>query len=136
MAQLDVCVAVVNGRESHLDLAGSVFLLLDLPLGTDQPRKNQTVRGVDIEDAAPHADGSIDASVVDSATGLRFENGLGDVNREQVVLARFDPVELLREHPEGVIKRHRDIDREPDLVGDLLLTHWTRPPHSSAPRPA
>jgi hypothetical protein len=79
--------------------------------------------------ARPAALAAVDAAVVDVAARARLEHGLGDVDAEHVVLARLDPVEVLREHAERALDRrlhdelvaHRGVLRvhghETSLVG-------------------
>ena len=60
---------------------------------------------------APLAFGAIDAAVVDATSGAWLEYRFGDVDAEHVVLARFDLIELLREHLERSLDRrvHDDL---------------------------
>jgi hypothetical protein len=54
---------------------------------------------------------AVDAAIVDVAAGVAFEDGLGDVGGEQVVLARLDAVEVLGEDLERPLERRVDGDR-------------------------
>jgi hypothetical protein len=71
VAQLDVRIALIDGRKAHLDLAGRAFVCLDLPLRVEEPGKDQAVRRLHLEDATLHADASVDAPVVGRASGRR-----------------------------------------------------------------
>ena len=75
---------------------------------------SQTVGRLHFENPAPHADGSVHTPVVDRASWLRFEHGLGDVDREQVVLARLEAAEAVGEDGERALDRRLD----DDLVAD------------------
>jgi hypothetical protein len=44
------------------------------------------------------------------AARARLEHRLGDIDAEQVVLARLDPAEVLREDGEGALERRRHDD--------------------------
>src|SRR5262245_40330346 len=85
------------GDEADLDLAGSLGIRLDLPLRADIPTDHDSFRRLVDEDARPTALAAIDAAVIDMAADARLEHRLGDVDAEQVVLAWFDAIELVRE---------------------------------------
>src|SRR5215207_11773055 len=81
--------------EAHLDLARPVEIALELPLRADVPRERQSFRRLVGQYPCPPALAAVDPAVVDVAADARLEDGLGDVDGKQVVLARLDPIELL-----------------------------------------
>ena len=128
--QIDAGPVRFERREADLDLAGVGGLLVELPLRADVPGEHDPVRRLDGEHRTPRALGAVDASIVRSAADPRFEHRLGDLDVEQVVLARLDRIEVLREDLEGARPGDRDLDRELDrrrIVraggGDRLTRH-------------
>src|SRR5436853_3980761 len=102
------------GDEADLDLAGLVEICLDLPAGADVPGEDDPARGVVSENSSPLALAPVDAAVIDPAARARLEHRLGDVDRQDVVVARLDRVEPLGEKAEGVLLRRLDHDVGPD----------------------
>ena len=64
---------------------------------------------VEGQDATPSADAAVDAAVVDVAADVLLEHGLLDGDRQHVVLARLDPVQV-GERPERLLLRKVDHD--------------------------
>src|SRR4030081_1238479 len=102
------------GDEAHLDLAGPAGVGLDLPLRADVPGKGDALGRLVGEHPRPLALAPVDAAVVDATTSARFEHRLGDVDREHVVLAGLDLVELLGEDAECTLDRRLDEDLCPN----------------------
>src|SRR5204863_9485029 len=98
------------GQEADLDLARLREVGLDLPVRVDVPGEHETIRRLVRNDARPLAFGAIDAAVVDATSGAWLEHRLRDVDAEHVVLARLDPIELLREDLERSVDRHVHAD--------------------------
>jgi hypothetical protein len=72
------------------------------------------------EDARPSALAAVDAAIVDVAALARLEVRLGDLDAEQVVLARLERAKALREDRERALERRLD----EDLVADGRRFCW------------
>ena len=88
MLDLDARAFGGLGGEPDLDLAGLVGIGLDLPARVDVPADHHPVGRLAGQDASPVALAAVDAAIVDLAPHARLEDPLGDVDLEQVVLAR------------------------------------------------
>src|SRR4051812_23537347 len=80
------------GDEGDLDLARLRRVGLDPPLRADVPAEHDAARRLVDEHARPVAFAAVDAAVVDAPALPTLEHRLGDVDAEQVVLARLDAV--------------------------------------------
>jgi hypothetical protein len=66
-------------------------------LRTDVPADHDAVGRLVGEDARPAALAAVDAAIVDVAALARLEDRVGDLDAEQVVLARLERAEALGE---------------------------------------
>src|SRR5919197_1138042 len=97
MCELDPRPLRGPGREAHLDFAAPRGIRLELPLRADVPGEDEALGWLVGEHPGPLALAPVDTAVVHATAGARLQHRLGDVDLEQVVLARFDLVKLLRE---------------------------------------
>src|SRR4051794_30083517 len=98
--ELDPSALGPLGDEPHLDLAALLRVGLELPGGADVPAEDHPVGRLVDQDAGPVALAAVDPAVVDAASRPGLEDGLLDVDGEQVVVPRLDPVQLLGEDAE------------------------------------
>src|SRR5918992_4770195 len=113
------------GDEAHLDFARLLEIGLDLPVRADVPADHDPMWRFIGEHPRPAALAAVDAAVVDMAALARFEDRLGDLDREQVVLGRLEATELLGEHRERPLDRGLDDDRGPNGCVRGLHAHET-----------
>src|SRR5437764_12350363 len=99
------------GDKADLDLAGPLAVGLDLPLRADVPAEDDPVWRLERQHSRPLALGAVDAAVIHPPADARLEHRLGDLDREHVVLARLDPIEVLGEHAKRSLDRGLDHDR-------------------------
>jgi hypothetical protein len=112
--ELDACALGGLRDEAHLDLAGPLEVGLELPLRADVPAEDNSVWRLDRQHPGPLALAAVDAAVVHPAADVRLEYRLGDFGRQHVVVARLDPIEVLRKDAERSLDRRLDHDREAD----------------------
>src|SRR5262245_44227883 len=103
--ELDSCPPSALSDEANLDLARSLEVRLDLPLWADVPADYNSMRRLVSEDPRPTALATIDAAVIDVTAHARPEHRLGDLDGKQIVLARLDAIEFLREDAERPLDR-------------------------------
>jgi hypothetical protein len=100
MLELDARPLLAIGDEPHLDLAGTFGIGLELPPRTDVPGEDEPIGRLIDEHASPAAFAAVYSPVDDVPASPRLEYNFGDLDGEQVVLMRLDPVELLGEDAE------------------------------------
>src|ERR1700730_14261697 len=91
--ELDTCAVRRLGLESHIDLAGSLGVGLDLPLRADVPADHDSVRRLVCEHPRPLTLAVVDTPVIDAAAHTRLEDRLCDIHRKQVVFRRLEAPE-------------------------------------------
>jgi hypothetical protein len=91
--------------EPDLHLAGVALLRLQPPLRADVPAEDDPIRWFKYEDAGLFAHAPIGSTVIDVATNLRLEPGLGDLGTEEVVLRRLEVTEPLDERSKRTLDR-------------------------------
>ena len=106
MLQLDPCTTTRFRNEPHIDLAGFRRIGLELPRRSDVPREDDARGRVVGEDTRPSALAAVNADVVNMPALARLKDGLGDGNRQQIVFAWLDGIELINE------KRECSLDTE------------------------
>lgn len=79
------------GDEPDLDLAGFRRVSLDLPMRGNTPADDDAVRRFVSEDASPTTFSAVHAAIINTAADTPLEYRLGDLDREQVVLAWLYP---------------------------------------------
>src|SRR6478609_12079344 len=85
---------VVLADEGELDFAGPVQVRSHLPVRSDVPAERDGVRRVEGKDSTPAADRAVDPTVVDVTSEVLLQDVLSDRNGKQVVLTRFDLVQV------------------------------------------
>ena len=108
--ELDPGARRTLGHEAHLHLAGVGGIGLQLPGRADVPADHEPLRRIEGEHPCPATLRAVLAAVVDVAAHMGLEHGLGDRDRQQVVIPRLDAVELLGEHAERVVGGDVDDD--------------------------
>jgi hypothetical protein len=78
------------------------------------------------EDSCPLASAAVDPDVVDVSADAWLEHGFRDGDREQIVLTRFDGVEIIGEHGECTL----DGGVNHDVVPNRFNVRWV---HDSSP---
>src|SRR6478609_2612027 len=116
--------------EQYFDLAGAGRVGFQLPGRPDVPRENEPRGRFEHEHPRPFASTAVNTDVVDVASNARFEDGLGDGDRQQIVFARFDRVEFLDEQRERPLDPGVDDDALPNRV-HCRRRHDSCPPSSA-----
>src|ERR1700733_2718966 len=114
MLELDPGALCGLGDEPDLDLAGLRRVALQLPLRADVPAEHQPVRRLVGKDSRPLALTAIHAAVEQAPADARLEDGLGNLDAQDVVLAWLDPRKVPDEHSKGTLDRHINDDLRPD----------------------
>src|SRR5262249_37988476 len=76
------------------------------------------------EHACPVALAAVDSAVVQATARARLENGLCDLDTQQVVLERLEAAEVRREYLERALDRRVDRDLCPHGCLLRLSVHW------------
>jgi hypothetical protein len=115
MFQFHPSAVIGLGDEAHFDLARLCRISFELPRWSDVPRKDDTGWRLVGEDTRPLALAAVGSHVVDVPANAWLEDGFGDWDREQIVFAWLDGVELVDEE----FKRSLDA-----RVDDDALAYW------------
>src|SRR5215831_14562287 len=111
------------GGEPHIDFTCPRQVGLELPVRADVPAEHDSVRWFVGEHPREAAFAAVDAAVVKMPANPRLEHRLSDLDREQVVLARLEVSEILREDAERALDWRLDDDRGVDAGACCLCAH-------------
>src|SRR3954462_12902139 len=116
--------------EPYFDLAVAGRVGFQLPGRPDVPRENQARGRIENEHSCPIASTAVNPDVVDVASNARFDDRLGDGDRQEIVFTRFYRVEFLDEQRERPLDPRVDDDALPNRL-HCRRRHNPCPPSSA-----